>query len=60
MNDGPVVPVPVIAGVRPHRDRDEAVAACVRHQEASKDRMRYDLCRKRGLPVGSRVVESDG
>ena len=58
MNDGLVAPV--ITGVRPHRDRDEAVAAGVCHLEASKDRMRHDLCRKRGLPVGSGVVESDG
>ena len=58
MNDGQTRPA--IVGVTTHRDRDEAVAACVRHPEASKDRMRYDLCRKRGLPVGPRVVESDG
>ena len=43
----------VIAALKPHRDRFEAVAAC-----ANRDRMRYDLCRKRGLPVGSGIVES--
>ena len=48
----------VIAGLKPHRHRDEAVEACVRYMEANKDRMRYDLYRKRGLPVGSGVVES--
>ena len=48
----------VIAGLKPHRDRDEAVEACVRYMEANKDRMRYDIYRKRGLPVGSGVVES--
>ena len=48
----------VIAGLKPHRDRDEAVEACVRYMEANKDRMRYDVYRKRGLPVGSGVVES--
>ena len=34
------------------------VAACLRYYEANADRMRYDLCRKLGLPVGSGVVES--
>ena len=44
-----------VAGLKPHRHRDEA---CVRYMEANKDRMRCDACRKRGLPVGSGVVES--
>ena len=48
----------VIAGLKPHRDRDEAVEACVRCMEANKGRMRCDACRKRRLPVGSGVVES--
>ena len=48
----------VIGDLKPHRDRDEAVAACIDYFEANKDRMRYDLCRERGLPVGSGVVES--
>ena len=47
-----------IAALKPHRDRSEAVAACIRYYEANRDRMRYDLYRKRGLPVGSGVVES--
>ena len=47
-----------VAGLKPHRHRDEAVEACVRYMEANKDRMRYDVYRKRGLPVGSGVVES--
>ena len=49
---------PAVAGLKPHRHRDEAVEACVRCTEANKDRMRYNVCRKRGLPVGSGVVES--
>ena len=48
----------VIDDLRPHRKRDEAVAACIRYFETNKDRMRYDIYRERGLPVGSGVVES--
>ena len=47
----------VIADLEPHR-RLEAVATCIRTYGTNRDRMRYDLCRKRGLPVGSGVVES--
>ena len=47
----------VIADLKPHR-RLEAVAACIRTYGTSRDRMRCDLCRKRGLPVGAGVVES--
>ena len=47
----------VIADLEPHR-RLEAVATCIRCYGTNRDRMRYDLCRKRGLPVGSGVVES--
>ena len=47
----------VIADLKPHL-RLEAVATYIRYYEANKDRMRCDLCRKRGLPVGSGVVES--
>ncbi len=36
----------------------EPVAACIPCREASADRMHCDLCRKRGLPVGSGVVEN--
>ena len=46
------------AAVKPHRDRSEDVAACIRYGVANRDRMRYDLCRTRGLPVGSGFVES--
>ena len=45
-----------VAALKPHRDRSEAVADCIRTCEANRDRMRYDLCRKRGLPVGSGIV----
>ncbi len=47
----------VIAGLKPYR-RLEAVATFIRTYGTNKDRMRCDLCRKRGLPVGSGVVES--
>ena len=43
---------------RPGRRRPGAVAACIRYYEANRDRMRYDPCRTRGLPVGSGIVES--
>ena len=56
LNDGQVACV--IDGLKPHRDRDKAVASCIDYFEANKDRMRYDRCRERGLPVGSGVVES--
>lgn len=56
LNAGPVARV--IAVLKPHRDRDEAVEACIVHFEANKDRMRCDRYRKRGLPIGSGVVES--
>ena len=47
----------VIADPEPHRKRDEAVAACIllRGRQGSNA---CDRCRKRGLPVGSGVVES--
>ena len=48
----------VIAALKRCGDRSEAVAACIRYYEANADRMRCDLCRKLGLPVGSGVVES--
>ena len=44
--------------LKPHRDRSEAVAACIRNCEANMDRMYCDLCGQRGLPVGSGIVES--
>ena len=48
----------VIAALEPHRHRSEAVAAFIRYCETNADRMRCDLYRARGLPVGSGVVES--
>ena len=48
----------VIAELKPHRRRSEAVATCIDYFEANKDRMRYDLYRQRGLPVGSGLVKS--
>ena len=47
-----------VADLKPHRDRSEAVADCIRTCEANRDRMRCDPCRKRGLPVGAGIVES--
>ena len=41
-----------------HHRRPKADEACIIHFEASKDRMRYDRCRKRLFPVGSGVAES--
>ena len=46
------------AALKPYRDRFEAVAVCIRYYEANRDRMRFDLCRARGPPVGSGIVES--
>ena len=48
----------VIAALKPHRDRSEAVAVCIRTYEANADRMRYDLYRKLRLLIGFGVVES--
>ena len=47
-----------VAALKPCRDRSEDVAACIRYFKANRDRMHCDLCRKRGLPVGSGFVES--
>ncbi len=54
LNDGRA---DVIADLKPHRHRDEAVTACVHYVEANRAgcAMKY---RKRGLLVGSGVVES--
>ena len=48
----------VIAALKPHRERSETVAVCIRYCLANKDLMRYDLYRKRGLTVGPGVVEN--
>ena len=47
----------VIADLKPYR-RLEAVATLIRTYRTNEDRMGCDLCRKRGLPVGSSVVEN--
>ena len=49
----------VIADLKPHL-RLEAVATCVRTCRTNGERMRYDLCRTPGPPVGSGVVGSAG
>jgi len=41
-----------------HRRRSEPVAVCIRYCEVNANRMRCDLCRKRGLPAGSGLAES--
>ena len=48
----------VVAALKRCRDRSEAVVACIRTYKANRDRMRYDLYRTCGLPVGSGIVES--
>ena len=48
----------VIAALMPHRDRPEAVMACICCYEANADRMQCDPYRKRGLLIGSGVVKS--
>ena len=48
----------VIAALKLRRHQPEAVAVCIDYCEVNADRMRCDLCRKRGLPVGAGVVES--
>ena len=48
----------VITDLTPDRDRLEAVATCICYYETNKDRMVYDLCGKRGLPVGPDVVKA--
>ena len=40
------------------RERDEAVATRFDYFEASRERMRTDLCRKDGLPVGSGILKA--
>ena len=48
----------IIAALKLHRDRSEAVAACIRTYEANADRMRYDLYRKLRLLIGFGVVKA--
>ena len=47
----------VITALKPHRDRSEAVAACIRYYEVNRYRMRYGLNRKCDLQVGSGIAE---
>lgn len=46
----------IVEGLKPHRDRNKDVVACIDDFEANNNRMRCDICRKRGLPVGSGFV----
>ena len=55
LNDGVVARV--IADLKPLRERNKTVAACMDCFKADGEQMRCDLCRKRGLPVGSGVSE---
>ena len=48
----------VIADLRPHRDRDRAVAKCIDCFESNRERMRYDEYRARGMQIGSGQIES--
>ena len=48
----------VIVALKLRSRQPEAVAVCIDYCEVNADRMRCDLCRKRGLPVGAGVVES--
>ncbi|MCY4462901.1 MAG: hypothetical protein OXC26_21280 [Albidovulum sp.] len=48
----------IIGELEPHRERGEAVAKCIDYFKGNRERMRYDSCRKRGLQIGSGVVES--
>ena len=50
----------VIAGLEPCRGRDPDVAACIDHYRKNQDRMRHDEYIRRGIQVGSGVVESLG
>jgi len=48
----------IIGELEPHRDRDEAVAKCIDYFKGNRERLRYDSYRKRGMQIGSGVVES--
>ena len=56
LRDGGVASV--IDMLRPFRDRGEAVAKCIDCFESNRERMRCDEYRKRGIQVGSGIVES--
>ena len=48
----------IVGELAPHSERGEAVAKCIDYFEKNKERMRYDSYRKRGMQIGSGVVES--
>ena len=48
----------IVGKLEPHRERGEAVAKCIDYFKGSRERMRYDRCRKRGMQIGSGVIES--
>ncbi len=50
----------VIAWLEPFRDRGKDVAACIDYYRNNQDRMQYDQYIRRGMQVGSGVVESLG
>ena len=48
----------IIGELEPHRERGEAVGKCIDYFKGNLERMRYDSYRKRGMQIGSGVVES--
>lgn len=56
LNDLPITRT--IADLKPQRNRDEAVTISVDCFKVKKQRMRYDSCKKRRLPVRLGVTES--
>ena len=48
----------VIAELQPCRGWHEAVAKCIDHHASSRERMRHDEYRTRGMQIGSGQVES--
>ena len=50
----------VIAWLEPYRAQDQAVATCIDYYKRNQDRMRYDEYIKRGIQIGSGVIESLG
>ena len=47
----------IIAEFRPHCENHKAVARCVIYYTNNRDRMHYDVYRRRGIQIGSGVVE---
>ncbi len=48
----------IVGELEPHREVGEAVAKCIDYFKGNRERMRYDSCGKRGMQIGSGVVES--